>query len=221
MRGEHMGEKQNVSLAAYRRLTQYWQHLKALGKDPPPNISSTDIARKLGINDVVVRKDLAMVSGGGKPRLGYDYARLFAEIESFLGYDNVSDAVLVGVGRLGQALLHYKNFKHYGFRIAAAFDKDKSLIGSIMAGLEIRNIDTLAEFTKRVNIHIGIITAGAEAAQSIADALVEGGVRGIWNFAPVKLNVPDNIVVRTEDMAASLAILTAQISGKNRISTEE
>ncbi|MDR1630839.1 MAG: redox-sensing transcriptional repressor Rex [Oscillospiraceae bacterium] len=206
-----MSEKKPISLNMYNRLSTYLNFLKNLPPHAPCNISATTLAQELLLNDVVVRKDLACVSDGGKPKIGYIVADLVKDIEHFLGRDNLSDAVLVGAGNLGKALISYGNFENYGLKIIAAFDSDPSLVGREIAKTKILDVAKAANLCNRMNIKIGIITVPGVFAQEVCDMLVEGGVRAIWNFAPVTLKVPGRVIVQNEDMAASLAILLKQL----------
>jgi len=185
----------------------------------PGNISSTVIADALGIHNVQVRKDLAVVSNNtGKPKIGYITKDLIADLERFLGHDNYTDAVLVGVGNLGKAFLCYDNFKNYGLRIVAAFDSNPSLIGTEICGVKVLDSSQIANACNNQAINVGIITVPACCAQDICDRLVTVGVRAIWNFAPINLKTQAGIVIKNEDMAASLAMLTRQLKkegGKN------
>ncbi len=201
-----------VSMQLYNRLTRYLNYLKHLPAENHIHVSATVIAEALELNDVLVRKDLASVSSGGRPKTGYVLKKLITDIEHFLGYDNCCDAVLVGVGNLGRALLSYNNFANYGFNIVAAFDNDTALIGKEINRKRIMDAEEITGLCKRMNIRIGIITAPAMSAQGICDALVAGGIRAIWNFAPVNLRTPENVAIKNEDMAASLAILTRQLA---------
>ena len=201
-----------ISLRLYSRLTQYLNYLKRLSPETlPDNMSATAIAEALNINDVVVRKDLAAVVGTGKPKTGYLTADLIHGLEEYLGYNNRSDAVLVGVGNLGKALMSYGNFNEYGLNIVAAFDSDPILVGTELNGKKVFDIRKLSALCKRMHVHIGIITTPAAYAQQVCNAMIEGGVRAIWNFAPVNLVIPENVVIKNEDMAASLALLTKQL----------
>jgi redox-sensing transcriptional repressor len=201
-----------MSIMLYNRLLRYLRFMKQLPQGSPDNISSTVISTALGIHDVQVRKDLAIASDGGKPKIGYITKDLIADLEHFLGHDNYTDAVLVGAGNLGRAFLSYKNFKKYGLKIVAAFDSAPELIGAEVNGVHIIDTEKIKDMCERLNIHIGIIAVPACCAQDVCDQLVEGGVRAIWNFSPVNLSVPQNIIVKNEDMAASLAILTRQLA---------
>ncbi|MDD4716574.1 MAG: redox-sensing transcriptional repressor Rex [Eubacteriales bacterium] len=203
-----------ISLQLYNRLTKYLYYLENLGDDSPENISATTIAKELDLNDVQVRKDLASISDGGKPKVGYVTKDLAADISHFLGHDNTSDAILAGAGNLGKALLNYGNFKNYGLNIVAAFDTDPELAGSECNGKMILAYRKMSDLCKRLSIKIGIITVPAEYAQSVCDTMTESGIKAIWNFAPVNLKTPDDVVVKNEDMAASLAVLIKKLSNR-------
>jgi len=201
-----------MSIMLYNRLLSYLRFIKQLPENSPENISSTVIAGALGVNDVQVRKDLAMVSDKGKPKVGYITTELLADLEHFLGHDNYSDAVLAGAGNLGRALLSYENFEQYGLKIIAAFDSNPALAGTMIGSVQVLPPEKIANLCQRLNIHIGIIAVPAPFAQETCDRLVAGGVRAIWNFAPVNLRVPEHIILKNEDMAASLAVLTRQLT---------
>ena len=173
-----------------------------------PNISKHTLQRlPMYLSyDVQVRKDLASVSSSGKPKVGYNVKDLIAELEAFLGYNDIDNAVIVGAGSLGKALLNYSGFKAYGLNIIAAFDLCEE--PTEFQGKTVFPIAQLGSFCRKVNVHIGIITVPASSAQEICDLLVESGIRAIWNFAPVHLVVPDGILVQNENMASSLALLS-------------
>ena len=197
---------QNISKHTLQRLPMYLSYIKGLPEDAPKNISATTIAEALQLNDVQVRKDLASVSSSGKPKVGYNVKDLIAELEVFLGYNDIDNAVIVGAGSLGKALLNYSGFKAYGLNIIAAFDLCEE--PTEFQGKTVFPIAQLESFCRKVNIHIGIITVPASSAQKICDLLVNSGIRAIWNFAPVHLVVPDGILVQNENMASSLALLS-------------
>jgi len=197
---------QNISKHTLQRLPMYLSYIKGLPEDAPKNISATTIAEALQLNDVQVRKDLASVSSSGKPKVGYNVKDLIAELEAFLGYNDIDNAVIVGAGSLGKALLNYSGFKAYGLNIIAAFDLCEE--PTEFQGKTVFPIAQLERFCRKVNIHIGIITVPASSAQEICDLLVNSGIRAIWNFAPVHLVVPDGILVQNENMASSLALLS-------------
>lgn len=209
-----MGSKY-ISKNTLKRIPFYLEYLKKLKNNGETLISSTAIARGLELNDVQVRKDLALVSAtGGKPKIGYEIDKLIDEIESFLGYRNRNISILIGVGSLGKALLGYKGFKDYGLSIVGAFDISNDKIGEKLHGVSIMEISRIKDFCIENNVHIGIITVPQTVAQEVCDILVDAGVKAIWNFAPVKLKVPSSILVQNENMASSLAILSAHLNKK-------
>lgn len=204
--------EKEISRTTLRRLPTYLSYLKSLPADAPANISATALAGALGMGEVQVRKDLALVSSGGRPKIGYNREHLAADIEAFLGYGDTNDAVLIGAGKLGRALLGYSGFAEYGLNIVAAFDSNDAIIGTGKSGKPIMHLSRLPETCRRFKIKIGIITVPAEHAQAACDLLVENGIMAIWNFAPKHLNVPENILVQNENMAASLALLSKHLN---------
>ena len=210
-KGSGFMEKE-ISRATLKRLPTYLAYLKAMPDSSGVNISATALAAGLHMGEVQVRKDLALVSSGGRPKIGYNRAALIADIEQFLGYGNTNDAVLIGAGKLGRALLGYSGFAEYGLNIVAAFDENDAIIGTSKSGKPIMHLSRLGEVCRRDQIKIGIITVPAEQAQSVCDLLISNGILAIWNFAPKHLNVPDHILVQNENMAASLALLCKHLN---------
>lgn len=194
--------------APFERLPVYYQYLKSLQPNPPPSVSSATIAAALQLGDVQVRKDLASIVPG-KPKLGYATGQLLRALEQLLGFDKTTRAVVVGAGKLGKALLNYPGFEAYSLAILAAFDTDAP---SQAEGKAVYPLDDLPAFCRENDVKIGIITTPAGEAQRVCDLLVQSGVRAIWNFAPAHLNVPESILVRSENMANSLAVLSAQLT---------
>lgn len=176
------------------------------------NVSSAVIAERLGLDPVLTRKDLAMVGVPGKPRRGYPAKKLEEAIIHSLGWDNATDAVLVGAGSLGQALLGYSGFKDHNLSISLAFDSDPKKVGKAFHGTLVRPMSQLARLVRRLQVKLGILTVPHAAAQVCADALVSAGVVGIWNFTTVQLAVPEGVVVQNVDLAQSLAVLSHTIS---------
>jgi len=201
-----------ISVQALQRLPLYLQYLKSLPSDRAANISAKAIGLALGFGEVQVRKDLAAVSDGGRPKTGYCTSALIKDIELFLGYDNVNDAVLVGAGKLGRALLSYEGFRAYGLNIVAAFDSDPAKCGTDASGKQVLFSDKLENLCQRMKIELGIITVPAPDAQKVCDRLVNGGIKAVWNFAPTHLIVPEYVIIKNENMAASLAVLSKRLS---------
>lgn len=203
----------SISRQALQRMPYYLQALRSARDSGAEIISAPTVAAQLGLNEVQVRKDFASVSNiAGKPKTGFQTRELIAAIESCLGYDNTNEAVLVGAGSLGRALLSYRGFEAYGLSIVAAFDVDPNLSGGEISGKQVLPMAKLPGVCRSMNIHIGIITVPASQAQGVCDALVGSGVLAIWNFAPVHLNTPEGILVQNENMAASLAVLSKHLS---------
>lgn len=203
-------EEKKVSKSVLKRLPGYLAYLKSLPDDAPENISATALAMALGMGEVQVRKDLALVSDGGRPKVGYRRDRLIDDIEQFLGYDNTTDAVLIGAGKLGLALMGYIGFEEYGLNILAAFDV-KPAVDRTEDGQPVYPMSELDRFCRMHKVLLGIITVPAAAAQEAADRLIAVGVKAIWNFAPVHLDVPEGILVQHENMATSLAVLSVHL----------
>ena len=206
-------ERKEISKSVLKRLPGYLAYLKSLPEGTATYISATALANALDMGEVQVRKDLAMVSDGGRPKIGYPRERLIEDISQFLGYDNTTDAILVGAGKLGQALMGYKGFDEYGLNILAAFDIAPK-IKKTEEGKPVYNLTELAKFCRTHKVLMGIITVPAEGAQSVADQLIAGGIKAIWNFAPTHLDVPANILVQNENMATSLAVLSVHLQAQ-------
>lgn len=205
--------EKKISKAVLKRLPGYLTYLKSLQDPESPYISATSLANALGMGEVQVRKDLASVSDGGRPKIGYLRESLIDDIEQFLGYDNTTDAVLIGAGKLGQALLDYKGFQEYGLNVLAAFDTnpEKESTGD---GKPIFHMDQLEHFCRAHKVLMGIITVPDAHAQTVCDKLIACGIKAIWNFAPTHLEVPSHILVQSENMATSLAVLSMHLQAQ-------
>ena len=206
-------ETKKISKSVLKRLPGYLSYLKSMPESAPPHISATALANALGMGEVQVRKDLAMVSDGGRPKIGYLREGLIDDIEQFLGYDNTTDAVLIGAGKLGQALMGYRGFEDYGLNILAAFDKEPA-VDKTDEGKPVYRIDKLEHFCRSHKVLMGIITVPAAAAQEACDKLIQCGIKAVWNFAPTHLEVPENILVQNENMATSLAVLSMHLQAQ-------
>lgn len=206
-------ETKKISNSVLKRLPGYLAYLKNMPENAPAHISATALANALGMGEVQVRKDLAMVSDGGRPKIGYLREALIEDLEQFLGYDNTTDAVLIGAGKLGQALLAYAGFGEYGLNILAAFDTNPPF-EKTEEGKPIYHITQLPRFCRTHKVLMGIITVPAEHAQDVADQLVTCGIKAIWNFAPTHLEVPGNILIQSENMANSLAVLSVHLQAQ-------
>ena len=199
----------SVPKATLGRLPQYLEYLRSL-PEIRRTISATAIAKALSLGDVQVRKDLAAVCGAGKPKIGYETDKLITDIESHLGYERLTNAVLVGAGKLGRALLDYDGFEDFGVRIIAGFDCNETALKK--GSKDILPIKDIGAYCQEHDVRLGIITVGQGSAQDVCDKLVESGIEAIWNFAPVTLKVPHGILLKQENLALSLAYLNNQIS---------
>jgi redox-sensing transcriptional repressor len=209
-----MQKKTNVmSIQTIKRMPLYYNYIKELKEQGATSVSAPMIAKRMNLGEVLVRKDFAAVSeAGGRPRTGFETSELLDSIGKFLGYENKNDAIVVGAGNLGMALLSYNGFDEYGMRLVAAFDTDESKIGDTAYGKTVFPISKLKDLCSRLNVKIGIICVPAAAAQEVCDLLVESGILAIWNFAPVNLSVPEDIIVQHENLAISLSLISNHLS---------
>lgn len=184
------------------RLSIYLRAIKKFHEDEI--LSSQGLAELVGTSDGQVRKDLAYFGEFGVPGQGYKVGKLIEEISHILGLDKDQRIALVGVGKLGSALLAYPGFKGKGFKIKAAFDNDPSKVGKTWQGVTIQNVQKITRVISQEKIDIGIITTPAPATQEVANKLVEGGVKGILNFAPTRIVVPGHVKLRNVDLAIQL-----------------
>jgi len=209
--GVKMKNNKSLSKQALKRLPVYMEYLKSLDAGENEFVSSSAIAKALDLNDVQVRKDLAAVcKSTGVPKKGFVLNDLISGISDFLGYGNSTDAILIGAGKLGKALMSYSGFDNYGINIVAAFDRSAEMVDN----KKIFELKRLNEMCRKLNVKIGIITVPASEAQKVCDMLVESGIKAIWNFAPTHLKAPDDILVQSENMASSLALLSDHLRRK-------
>ena len=201
----------SISKATLGRLPQYLQYLRRLSQPENSTISATAIAKGLCLGEVQVRKDLAAVSGEGKPRIGYVTTDLIRNLEGHLRHEKLTSAVLVGAGKLGRALLDYDGFEEYGVSIVAAFDCNEQVVKIGKTAKEIMPIGSLNSFCEEHDVKLGIITVGQGAAQQVCNQMVSSVITAIWNFAPCGLKVPDGILLKQENLALSLAYLNNQL----------
>lgn len=204
------GKTAEISKAAFLRFPAYLRYLKAEEAAGVGYVSSSEIAEDMHLSAVCVRKDLALVaSEPGKPRLGFAVGKLIGDLERALGYHLKTHACVVGAGRLGRAFLVYDGFEHYGIDVVAAFDISPAQVGALR-GKPIYPMERLKEIAERENVKLGILTVPGEAAQQACDAMVEAGITAILSFAPAYVRVPEGVTLRCEDLAATLASLSAE-----------
>lgn len=202
----------SIPQASLRRLPDYHHYLVELAARGITQVSCSVIGRDLNCVPVQVRKDLQYTGITGKPKTGYAVHELIQSIEEFLGWNNVNEAFLVGAGNLGTALLGHERFTKFGLRIVAAFDASPARIGERIHDRIVLPMDKMVDLAQRMSIHLGIITCPAEVAQGVADEMVKAGIQAIWNFAPVRLKVPELVFVHNEDLYSSLASLSWKLA---------
>ena len=204
--------KVKISYApSVRRLPSYLHIIRQAERNNDFYISGTVIAQELNLEPIQVRKDLAITGIVGKPKKGYPVDELIKAIERYLGWDSNHDAVVVGAGNLGSALMGYQEFHRHGLRIVAAFDTDPQKVGSQVHGVPVRAMENLEQGIKTIGAEIAILTVPSPFAQATAETLVRSGITSIWNFTNTKLKVPDQIIVQREDLSSGYALLSVQM----------
>jgi redox-sensing transcriptional repressor len=199
------------SKAVISRLSLYLRELEHVLRGGDETTTSSRLARRLGITDAQVRRDLANFGQFGRPGVGYEVPRLIPAIRTILGTDQSWNVALVGMGNLGRALLGYRGFPQQGFHIAAAFDIDARKVGSKVLGVTVYSLEELPEIVRLNTIRLGMIAVPAEAAQAVADRLAAAGIEGILNFAPVTLKLPPNVSRVGVDLAIELEQLAFSV----------
>lgn len=185
----------------------YLHYLQKIKGNSIKHISAPAMAKVLEYDSTQIVKDLSVTGIKGKPRVGYNTADLIKTIEEYLGFDKTNEAFLVGAGKLGQALLSYHELQGFGINIIAAFDIDPNKIDTKYGNTTILHTDKLGELADRLGVNIGILTTPPQVAQKTAKAMVKSGIKAIWNLTPVKLKLPDNIIVQDTSMYSNVAVL--------------
>ncbi len=195
------------------RLTHYLRVVEKLDELGVSNISSAELSEETKINSFLVRKDLSYFGEFGTRGVGYDIPSLRRELRGILGLTKTHKAVVVGAGNLGRALIHYSGFLDKGFEITAVFDSDPGKIGSKVENFQVRSVFNLEEYLKgNPETAIGIIAVPAASAQFIANLLIANGIKGILNFAPITLQVPEEVVYSSVDLTTHLEIISFYIT---------
>lgn len=209
-------EKENkVSITVIRRLPKYYRYLVDLLTSGITRVSSQELSKMTGFTASQIRQDLNNFGGFGQQGYGYNVEDLHHQLGKILGLDTISHAVIGGAGNLGQAIANFKGFEDAGFRVVSLFDRNPKLVGIKIRDIEIRDIDTMVDYIKTHKIDIGIITVPKESAQELADLYIEAGVKGIWNFAPTDLDLPEDIIVENVSLNESLFTLSYFLKRRN------
>lgn len=192
---------------ALRRLPWYLAYLKLLKNQGEKIISSTQIAKKLNVSASQIAKDLSYVNISGKTRVGYDVDQLIDALDIFLGFRTLHKAVVFGVGSLGAALLSDSGLEQYGLRIIGGFDIDENVVNNKIYEIPVYHYDDFIEKNNELKADIGILTVPSGVAQEVADYMIKGDIKAIWNFTPFRIRVPDNIVLQNTSLYAHLAVM--------------
>ena len=212
-----MKDRNNIPKATIERLPLYYRCLDKMETfDDVEVVSSKELGGKLGIPSTQVRKDLSYYGEFGRRGVGYDVISLKRSIGKILGVNKIWPAVLIGAGNLGRALVNYEGFAKMGLKIVSVLDADLGKIENKIGMITVKSMKELNDVVKRSNIKIGIITVPVNAAQEVANQLVEVGVKSIWNFAPIRIFVPEQVSVRNEDLAVGIVSLIYHLSWENR-----
>ncbi|MEE2906601.1 MAG: redox-sensing transcriptional repressor Rex [Planctomycetota bacterium] len=205
-----MPERSDIPRPTVKRLSLYLREAERRIEAGATTISSRELGESMDIAGTQVRKDLGHFGQIGKSGIGYQASNLVATLRRILGLDRSWRAIVIGVGNIGRALLAYPQFAQRGFHIMAAFDQDLAIVGQELGGIEVRSMDSLIDFVAEQDVHLGLVAVPGEAAQQVAEQLVEAGIKGILNFAPTRLHVPVGVV--SVDLSRSLETLAFQVT---------
>jgi redox-sensing transcriptional repressor len=208
--GEEATGLRTLSPATVARLPHYYQIFKTLHERGREYVSSERLGGLLGIAPSLVRKDLVEIAAGVQ-KVGYHIPSSLRSIQEILGINNTKKAFLVGAGSLGQALLAYQGFEDYGVRIVAAFDTDETKWERLIGRCKVLPVSELPGLVRRLHVKVGVLTVPADQAQATAVQMVNAGIRAIWNFAPIALTLPPDILVRQENLGVGLALLSYEL----------
>ncbi len=210
-----------LPIPTVKRFPSYLRILHTCQERGDVYISATVLAEELGLKPIQVRKDISYTGLEGKPKVGFEIKELIKVLNHVLGWDNTSEAVIIGAGHLGSALARYNGFKAYGLRMAGIFDNDSEKIGKNVGSLAIRPMSELAPFIHEHRIVIAVITVPASDAQEVADFIMAEGIKAIWNFAPIDLKVLPTVALQRTDLATALAVLSVKMQNKLEAAGED
>lgn len=198
-----------------RRLPWYLAYVSTLRKQGIDNVSSTRISAHVGVDSSQIAKDLSFINVKGKTRIGYEVAGLESALRHFLGFAELHNAIIVGTGSLGSALMRDRGLHRYGLNIVAGFDCDPDIVGTEIYGVRVYHVDRMASVCRNLDVNIAAITVPVGAAQSVADACIEAGIHAIWNFTPWRIQAPAGIVVQNTSIYAHLALIYNRLDNLN------
>lgn len=203
-----MDKKKNISMAVIKRLPKYHRYLLELLRNDVDRISSKELSEKIGFTASQIRQDLNCFGDFGQQGYGYNVKELYSQISNILGITRDYKCIIIGAGNIGQAIANYTSFDKLGFKLEGIFDANPKLVGIKIRDIEIEDIDDMPKFLRENHIDIGIICVPRVNAQKVADMLINNGVKGIWNFAPVDLAVSEDVIVENVHLSESLLTLT-------------
>ncbi len=196
-----------------RRLPWYLSYVRMLDNLHVEYVSSTQISKELNVQSSQIAKDLSFLNIRGKTRIGYEVKSLVSELEDFLGFNRHHNAVVIGTGSLGTALMQDHGLENYGLNIVAGFDVRSEVIGQQIGGVPVYDISRLAEWRQGHDVSIAILTVPVERAQQTADLAIASGMTALWNFTPIRIKAPDNVVIANTSIYAHLAIIYNRMHG--------
>ena len=205
-------EEREISQAVIRRLPRYYRYLGELLENGVERISSNDLSKRMKVTASQIRQDLNIFGGFGQQGYGYNVKYLYTEIGKILGLEQHHNIIIIGAGNLGQALANYADFEKRGFILKGIFDVNPTLADVSIRGVPVRMMDELEQFVRENDIEIGVLTIPKTKAVEVANNLVNNGVRAIWNFAHIDLNLPENVIVENVHLSESLMRLSYNIS---------
>lgn len=216
-----MDNERKISMAVIRRLPRYYRYLGELMDNDITRISSRELSERMKVTASQIRQDLNNFGGFGQQGYGYNVAHLHAEIAKILGLDKVHKMIIVGAGNLGQALANYTSFEKRGFELVGIFDVNPRLIGMTIRGIEVYDIDLLEDFVKEHQVDIAMLTMPKANVKEMANNLAKWGIRGLWNFSPLDLYLPDHVQVENVHLSHSLMTLAYKINEPNGFSDDQ
>ncbi|HEY9063269.1 MAG TPA: redox-sensing transcriptional repressor Rex [Pseudobacteroides sp.] len=209
-----MNLKKKVSLAVVKRLPRYYRYLADLLKMDIKRISSQELSSRMGITASQIRQDLNCFGGFGQQGYGYNVEYLFNEIGNILGMSNNYNAIIIGAGNMGQALANYTNFEKRGFKIVGIFDVDASLVGTEIRGILIRHLDDLESFVEKNYVDVAMLAVPFEQTPIVAERVAKLGVKGLWNFSPMDLKLPYDVIIENVHLSDGLMVLGYKLNEK-------
>lgn len=213
-------KKNHISMAVIKRMPKYYRHLAELLRNDVDRISSKELSEKIGFTASQIRQDFNNFGGFGQQGYGYNVSELFRETGKILGLNRTYNTAIIGAGNIGQAIANYSRFDKLGFNLLGIFDSNPQLFGVKIRDVEIRDIETIAQFLEQTPVDIGIVCVPTAVAQDSVDLLVQGGVKGIWNFTPIDIQVPAGVALESVHLSDSLLTLVYLMNDQNKTAGE-